>query len=427
MSRAATRRAALTERPAKLLLVIGSLCLFGPLCIDMYLPALPKIAGDLHTGTSAVQLSLTSCLVGIAVGQVVVGPLSDRYGRKRPLAVGLVLFIIASLACAVAPGVAVLSLCRLLQGIGGAAGIVTANAIVRDLFSGNRAARFFSRLMLVIGLGPVLAPQIGAELLRVSSWRGVFVALMILGVVLLVTAMSELPETLPRELRNGGDFAHILSSMRQVVSDRRFLANALCCGLGFGAVFSYVSGSSFILENIYGLSPQRFSLVFAANACGLVATSQVNARLIGRFSPSQMLSVGVIMLGAGAFWLVMTVLFDPKQLVAILAPLFLIVMSVGLLAPNATALALNDFPDSAGSASAVLGVLQFSIGALAAPLVGLAGNRDARPMAVLIAVLAAGAGACRLWSAAQTSAMTQSGDLDRHVYEAPRVEEPPLM
>jgi DHA1 family bicyclomycin/chloramphenicol resistance-like MFS transporter len=321
--------------------------------------------------------------------------------------------------------VVLLTICRLMQGIGGAAGIVTANAIVRDLYSGNRAAKFFSRLMLVIGLGPVLAPQIGAELLRISSWRGVFIALMILGVVLLVTAMSELPETLAPELRNGGDFAHILGNMRQVISDRRFLANALCCGLGFGAVFSYVSGSSFILENIYGLSPQRFSLVFAANACGLVATSQVNARLIGRFNPSQMLSAGVIMLGAGGFWLLMTVLFEPRQLIAVLAPLFLIVMSVGLLAPNATALALNDFPDSAGSASAVLGVLQFSIGALVAPLVGLGGNHDARPMAVLIAALAVAAGCCRVWSARQASAGVFPIGLDRRVFDVPAVDDPP--
>ena len=431
-SRAAARRAALTERPAKLLLVIGSLCLFGPLCIDMYLPALPKIADDLHSSTSSVQLSLTSCLVGIAVGQVVVGPLSDRFGRKRPLTLGLLLFIFASSACAVSPGVVLLTICRLLQGIGGAAGIVTANAIVRDLFSGNRAAKFFSRLMLVIGLGPVLAPQIGAELLRISSWRGVFVALSILGVLLLISATTELPETLPHELRNNGDFAHILRSMRQVIADRRFLANALCCGLGFGAVFSYVSGSSFILENIYGLSPQGFSLVFAGNACGLVLASQVNARLIGRYSPSQMLSMGVVMLGIGACWLVMTVQFDPKQLIAILAPLFVIVMSVGLLAPNATALALNDFPESAGSASAVLGVLQFSIGALVAPLVGLEGNHNAGPMAILITALAIGAGSCRAWSArlnASSSSLTPTSsviDLSDSVFETPSLGEPPL-
>jgi MFS transporter, DHA1 family, multidrug resistance protein len=369
----------------------------------MYLPALPTIGIDLHAATSSVQLSLTACLVGIAAGQIVVGPLSDRCGRKRPLAIGLLVFIGASLACAVAPSVVVLTAFRFLQGIGGAAGIVSSNAVVRDLFSGVRAARFFSRMFLVIGIGPVLAPQIGAELLRISSWRGVFVALSILGAVLLVVAMSELPETLLLERRRRGGLSETLSGMRQVLSNRSFLANALCCGFGFGAVFCYVSGSSFILENLYGLSPQHFSLIFAGNACGLVAASQINARLVSRLGPSRMLNAGVITLGIGALWLVLTVLFAPKSLLTILLPLFLVVTSVGLVAPNATALALNDFPDTAGSASAVLGVLQFSVGALVAPLVGLDGNHDARPMAVLIAILAIASGTCRAWSSVRTS------------------------
>jgi DHA1 family bicyclomycin/chloramphenicol resistance-like MFS transporter len=393
------RRATLAERPKQLLLVVGSLCTFGPLCVDMYLPALPRIGIDLHASPSAVQLSLTACLVGIAIGQVIVGPLSDRFGRKRPLGLGIVLFVVASLASAFASDIAVLTGFRLLQGIGGAAGIVTANAVVRDLFSGIAAARFYSLLVLVIGVGPVAAPQIGAELLRISSWRGVFVALAIAGSVLLVVALHALPETLPPERRKSGGIFDALRGMRMVVGNSPFLANALACGLGFGAVFSYVSGSSFVLENLYGLSPQRFSLIFAANACGLVAASQVNARLVARYGPSRMLSAGVLTLLAGACWLLVTVLVGGHHLSLVLPPLFVVVTSVGLVAPNATALAVNDFPDAAGSASAVLGVLQFSIGAIAAPLVGLGGSHDALPMAVLIAVLALGAGGCRIWSA----------------------------
>lgn len=399
LTRGARRRVRLPERPAKLLLVIGSLCVFGPLCVDMYLPALPRIGTDLHAGTSAVQLSLTTCLIGIALGQVIVGPLSDRFGRKRPLAIGISLFVASSIVCAVAPSIAVLTVFRALQGIGGAAGIVTSNAVVRDLYSGVRAARFFSRLLLVIGLGPVLAPQIGAELLRISSWRGVFVALALLGSALLATSMSELPETLPPERRQTGGMVSSLRAMREVLADRAFLANALCAGLGFGAVFCYVSGSSFVLENLYGLSPQQFSLVFAANACGLIAASQLNARLVGRLGPQRMLTGGVGVLLLGALWLIFTVLFAPRALATVFPPLFVVVTSVGLVAPNASALAMNDFPDSAGSASAVLGVLQFGTGALVAPLVGLGGSRDALPMASLIVVLALGSSGCRLWSA----------------------------
>lgn len=405
-SRSARRRAVLTERPGRLLLVVGLLCLFGPLCIDMYLPALPRISKDLHTSTSSVQLSLTACLVGIAVGQVLIGPVSDRYGRKRPLGIGLVLFIGASLACAFAPGIAVLTACRLMQGIGGSAGIVIANAVVRDLFSGARAATFFSRIFLVIGIGPVLAPQIGAEILRISSWRGVFVTLSIFGAVLLVMAMTELPETLPHDRRHSGGLPATLSSMRLVLQSRPFLANALCCGLAFGSLFAYISGSSFILENLYGLSPQGFSILFAANAVGLIGASQCSARFVSRVGPSRMLSAGVVILVGGALGLLLVVLTMPRALAAVIPPLFLIVTSLGLIAPNATALALNDFPDSAGSASAVLGVLQFGTGALIAPLVGIGGSHDALPMALLVTALAAGAVACRVGSSASRAPLT---------------------
>ena len=403
-SRSARRRAVLTERPGRLLLVVGLLCLFGPLCIDMYLPALPRLSTDLHASTSSVQLSLTACLVGIAAGQILIGPLSDRYGRRRPLGIGLVLFIGASLACAFAPGIAVLTACRLMQGIGGSAGIVIASAVVRDLFSGVRAATFFSRLFLVIGVGPVLAPQIGAELLRVSSWRGVFVTLSIFGAVLLVMAMTELPETLPLDRRHRGGLAATLRSMRLVLVNRPFLASALCCGLAFGSVFAYVAGSSFILENLYGLSPQGFSIVFAANAVGLIAASQFSARFVSRVGPSRTLSAGVTTLVGGALWLLLVVLVLPRELAAVVPPLFLIVTSLGLIGPNATALALENFPHSAGSAAAVLGVLQFGIGALVAPLVGIGGSHDALPMALLVMSLATGAVACRVWSRASVAA-----------------------
>ena len=202
------------QAPPSSLLVVGSLCVFGPLCVDMYLPALPKIGSDLRASTSSVQLSLTACLVGIAVGQILIGPLSDRFGRKHPLAIGLLLFIGASLACAFSPGIAVLTSFRFLQGIGGAAGIVTSNAVVRDLFSGVRAAHFFSRLLLVIGLGPVLAPQIGAELLPDFVLAGRFCLSAFSGSVLLVLAMTELPETLPPERRHAGGLEGILTCGR---------------------------------------------------------------------------------------------------------------------------------------------------------------------------------------------------------------------
>jgi DHA1 family bicyclomycin/chloramphenicol resistance-like MFS transporter len=379
------------------------LTLFGPLAIDMYLPALPRISSDLRASTSSVQLSLTACFVGLAVGQLVIGAASDRFGRKRPLGVGLLLFIGASLACAFAPGIALLIACRVLQGIGGSAGMVISTAVVRDLFSGTLAAVFFSRIFLVMGVGPLLAPQIGAELLRVSSWRGIFVALAILGAVLLTLVLTELPETLAPHRRQHGGLSATRRSVRALLADRPFLANALCGGFAIGVAFAYVAGSSFVLENLYGLSPQAYGLVFAANGMGVVAASQANARLVVSVGPARMLSVGVVALLSAAVWLLLAVLAMPGDLAAVLPPLLFVTASFALIGSNTRALALNDFPNSAGSASAILGVIQFAIGALVAPLVGISGSHDALPMAVVITCLAAAALACRIWTPPSTA------------------------
>ena len=332
-------------RKRRFLLMVGGLSLFGPLCIDMYLPALPRIASDLHSSASGVQLSLTSCLVGLALGQLLIGPLSDRHGRRPPLFVGLALFIVSSFVCAAAPSTLVLVLLRFCQGFGGAAGIVVARAIVRDLHSGVAAARFFSMLMLVTGAGPVLAPQIGAELLRLTSWRGVFVVLGVSGSLLLAMAALRLPETLPlRRAADGGGLRVTIRAMRTVATSRTFVANALACGLGFGAIFAYVSGSSFVMEDVYHLSPQLFGLVFAFNACGLVATGQVNARIVGRFGSARLLTFGLVALASGGVAALVVVASGGLGLAALIACLFVTVSCNGLVGPNAMALALNDFP-----------------------------------------------------------------------------------
>jgi DHA1 family bicyclomycin/chloramphenicol resistance-like MFS transporter len=314
-----------------------------------------------------------------------IGPLSDRLGRRPPLFAGLALFVVASFVCAAAPTTTVLILLRFGQGFGGAAGIVIARAIVRDLHSGVAAARFFSMLMLVTGAGPVLAPQIGAELLRLTSWRGVFVVLGVSGSLLLVMAVVRLPETLPVELRDGGGLRTTLRSMHTVATSRIFVANTLACGLGFGAIFAYVSGSSFVMEDVYHLSPQVFGLLFALNACGLVAAGQVNARIVGRFGSPRLLTVGLCALAAGGVAALLVVSIGGLGLAGLVPCLFVTVTCNGLVGPNAMALALNDFPDAAGSASALLGVLQFGIGAAVAPLVGIAGSHNALPMVIAMA------------------------------------------
>lgn len=368
-----------------MILIVGSLTAFGPLCIDMYLPALPRISHDLHTSASAVQLSLTACLIGLALGQVLIGPLSDRLGRRRPLFFGLAAFILASVACALAPGILVLIGLRFVQGVGGAAGLVIAQAIVRDQYAGTTAARFFSVLILVTGAGPILAPQIGAVLLHLGSWRVLFVSLAGAGAALLAISAAKLPETLAVADRNVGGLSETLATMGKVATDREFLVNALAGSFGFGTVFAYVAGSSFALENVYGLSPQQFSLAFAFNAVGLIAGSQVNGRLVRTVGSPRLLTYGLFGLATAGLTFLVLVLTSTGGLTGILACMFAVMTSLGFVGPNATALALNDFPQSAGSASALLGLLRFSIGAAVAPLVGLRGSHDVLPLAVVMA------------------------------------------
>ncbi|MGH9920019.1 MAG: multidrug effflux MFS transporter, partial [Nitrososphaerales archaeon] len=342
----------------RLVLVIGGLSIFGPLCIDMYLPALPRISRDLHASTSDVQLTITACLVGIAIGQLVIGPISDREGRRGPLIVGICAFVLSSLACALVTNVYELDGLRFVEGLSGAAGIVIARAIVRDLFQGVRAARFFSTLMLVTGLGPILAPQFGAEILRITSWRGIFVALAIIASALLVSALLKVPETLPPERRSAGGLRATAQALSNVGRDREFLGYALVFTLGFGAVFAYVAGSPFVLQEIYGLSPQVFGLAFAINAGGLVLGSQVNGHLVHRLGSSPLLSFGLILMAVGGLLFLTAVSTHWIGLPLVLPSFFTSMFGLGFVGPNAMALAMQNHPSSAGAASALLGSAQ---------------------------------------------------------------------
>jgi DHA1 family bicyclomycin/chloramphenicol resistance-like MFS transporter len=376
----------------RLVVVVGGLSVFGPLCIDMYLPGLPDISRDLHASASDVQLTLTACLIGISLGQLLLGPVSDRLGRRPPLLAGLVAFVASSVACSFAPNIYALAGFRLIQGVGGAAGIVISRSIVRDLHSGVALVRFFSTLMLVTGLGPVLAPQIGSWVLSFTTWRGVFLVLAGFGATLLIVAWWRVPETWPRHLRPAGNLWSALGPMVAVGRDRIFLGYALACGLGMGGMFAYIAGSSFVLQNVYGLSPQIYGLVFALNACGLVAGAQVNGRVAGRIGSPTLLTAGLItMVVSGAVLLV--VVTTGGGLAWVITSLFVAMFGWGFVGPNAVALALERYPQSAGAASAVLGSFQFVVAAIAAPLAGVGGTADALPMAVLIlAAPAAGLG-----------------------------------
>ena len=379
-----------TRRRPALVIVLRLLTALGPFTIDLYLPALPQITGELHTNESAVQLTLTGTLIGLGVGQLVVGPLSDALGRRRPLFAGICVHVLASLLCAVAPGVFVLGALRVLQGFGAAAAAVIAMAVVRDHFTGHSAAATLSRLILVVGVSPLLAPTVGSQLLRWTDWRGVFLALALIGSAIGLIAALALPETLPDDRRRTGGFRTSLRDYRRLLHDRVFVGLVLVTGLSMAALFAYVAGSSFVLQEQFGFTEQQFGLAFAVNAIALIGSPQLNVVLLRRFAPERILHAALV---AGALLAVVLLGFTLTGvggLPGILVVLFLVLCAVGFRGPNATALALSRHGEAAGTAASLLGAVQFGVGGLAAPLVGLLGN-DAVAMAAVIALAAVAA------------------------------------
>ncbi|MFF5205414.1 multidrug effflux MFS transporter [Streptosporangium sp. NPDC000396] len=376
------------RRRGLLLLVLGALFAIGPLSIDMYLPALPAIAGEMGASQAQVQLTLTACLVGVSIGQIVTGPLSDVRGRRTPLLTGIAAYAAASLLCAFPPSVYGLIGFRLLQGIAGGAALVIVRAVVRDLYEGAAIARIFATLMLVSGLAPILAPIAGAQLLNHTSWRGVFVSLSAVGLVLLVAALAGVRETLPSDRRESGGLRRTFVTFWYLLRNRSFMASALTGGLGFGGMFAYISGSPFVLQGVYGASPQTFSLAFGLNAVGLTVSAQIGGRLAGRrVAPARLILTGLFISVSGAGTVFATA-FLGLPLAVLIAGLFVMMCGLGLVLPGAGALALAGQPQQvAGSASALMGVLQFAFGGIAAPLVGLAGAGSALPMATVLAGL----------------------------------------
>ncbi|MFJ6852042.1 Bcr/CflA family multidrug efflux MFS transporter [Streptomyces sp. NPDC091271] len=382
-----------TARRAGLLvtLVLGGLTALPPLSMDMYLPALPEVTDALHAPAATVQLTLTACLLGMALGQIVVGPMSDRWGRRKPLLLGMVVYVIATAICAVAPTAELLIGFRLLQGLAGAAGIVISRAVVRDLYDGDEMARFFSTLMLISGVAPVIAPVIGGQVLQFTDWRGIFVVLTLVGVLLTLVVWKWLHETLPAAQRHTGGVGDALRTMRGLLADRVFTGYMVAGSLAFAALFAYVSASPFVVQEIYGASPQTFSLLFGINSVGLIAVGQINGKLlVGRVSLDKALGFGlaVISVAAIALLLMTSGVFGEVGLVPVAAGLFVLMSAMGLAMPNTNTQALMRTRHAAGSASALLGTSQFLIGAIASPLVGIAGEKTAVPMAVVQVVCA---------------------------------------
>ncbi len=349
------------------LLVLGALSAFGPLSMDLYLPALPGLAADLGVSSSTAQLTMTSCMVGLAVGQFITGPLSDRFGRRRPLLIGVLVYAIASLLCAISPGAGVLIGLRLVQGLAGGAGIVIARAVVRDLYDTDAAARVFSMLMIVTGAAPVLAPVIGGQLLHVTSWRGLFVVLSLIGCVLLVASAITIHET--RRARPVIAAHSAIGDLRAVMQDPRFVGFMLVQAFASGMLFAYITMSAFVLQDQFGFSSQSFSFVFAINSVGLVAAGRFSAGLVGRVGPVRTLVIGATVGLAGAVMLLVgAALAVPVPVPVLLVVLFVTISSVSLTMPTATALGMHHHGDRAGTASGVLGLAQFGFGSVVGPL-----------------------------------------------------------
>lgn len=375
----------LTISRTRLLIVLGALCAIGPFAVDTYLPALPEIGEDLHASASHVQLTITTFLVGLAIGQLLAGPLSDRFGRRLPLIVGMSVFAAASLVCAAAPSVNVLIALRVLQGMAGGFGVVIARAVVRDVYADLEAAHFFSSLMLFFGLGPILAPVVGGALLLVSDWQGVFIFLALLGTALALIVVTRLPETLPAARRHTGGLPRALGNLRQLFGDRDLMSFAAPAGFAHAAMMAYIAASSFVFQDHFGVSAQVFAAIFAVNSAGMIAASRVGRRLMTTVGPAHLLRAGLLLHLFAAAALLVGVLSQVGFL-GVAIPCFLLVASLGLITPNALALGLDRHPEKAGAASGIFGMLQYLLGAAAAPLVGLSGSSPV-PMGIVIATL----------------------------------------
>jgi MFS transporter, DHA1 family, multidrug resistance protein len=378
--------------PRGTIVVLGCLAAIGPLSGDTYLPALPQIADAFAAPAVSVQLTLTASLFGLAVGQLLMGPLSDLWGRRRLLLGGLASYTLVSAACAMSTSLPMMTGLRFLQGLSGAAAVVLARAVVQDLWTGSAAARALSHVLVVFGIAPVVAPLLGSAVLEVTSWRGIFGVLSAAGAVLFVVVWARLGETLPPSRRTDGGLRQLPRVLAAVLGDRVFLAHTLTCGFAFGGMFAYLAGSPFVVQTLYGASATAYAVLFAVNAMGIALAGQVNARLLARMAPSRLLGYGLALHTAGAFFLLAAVTVGRHHgLIALLPPLFVVIASLGLIQPNATALALARFPRSAGSASSVLGALHFAIGASISPLVGLGEADSAVPLGVVIAATATAA------------------------------------
>ena len=367
------------------IVVLGALVALGPFTIDLYLPAFPVVAQELRASESAVQLTLTATMIGFGLGQLVIGPWSDTIGRRLPLIVATTVHVGASLGVAFAPDITWVLVFRVLQGVGAAGGSVVAMATVRDLFGGQPLVRMLSRLALVSGLAPILAPVIGSQLMLWFDWRGLFIALAGYGVVIVVLAALLIAETLPRERRRVKGHSTTAQRYRSVLSDRVFIGVALIAGLMFSGLFAYLSSSSFVFQSVYGFDAQQYGLLFAVNSLGLAIASQIASRLMRRFAPPKILAVSLPVMAVAGFLAALAAFLD-LGLVPLVVCTFVFLTCAGLSFPCIQVTALAPHGAEAGTAAALLGAINVGFASIAAPVVGAFGTATAVPMGLAMGI-----------------------------------------
>jgi MFS transporter, DHA1 family, multidrug resistance protein len=388
--------------------ILALLVVLGPASMDLYLPVLPALARDLGSSTSSAQLTMTTCLLGLALGQVIAGPVSDRYGRRRPLIVGLVTFVLASALCVFSTSVAALIAFRLVQGLAGAVGLVIAQAAGRDIYAGTQLTRYYGRIVVLSGLAAIVAPVIGGQLATLLNWRGFFVILAAIGGVVLLSIFFWFPETLPIPDRVTGGARSTGGHLRTLLRDRLFVGAMLSSALTAAAYFAYLAGASFVLQDIYAMSPAAYSLVFGLNAAGFALFGFLGGRAAERWSERLAFILGLAIIAAGAGGLFTTALLHLPLPFAIVS-FFAVAAGAAAVSPPATSLALADYPQFAGTASSVLGVTRFAAGGLAAPLVGIAGSMTMIPLGVVTMVSTALAAVAYAWLVRKATGPTPSG------------------
>lgn len=375
--------------PLRLLLILGGLSAFGPLAIDLYLPAFPAIARSFITDTEHVQLSLAVYFVGLALGQVFYGPIADRFGRRKPLLFGIGVFSLASLACALAPTLEWLLVARFFQALGGCAGMVVNRAVVRDLCSPIESAKVFSKLMLVMGIAPILAPLAGGWLMLAGGWRSIFGFLMLFSAAFWLLVLLRLPETLPADGPRS-QLSSALGRYGRLLREPEFMFHALTGGMAMAGMFAYIAGSPFVFIQLYGIPAEHYGWLFGINSAGFILAAQFNSRFLRRRTPLQLLRTTTVLFMFSTLALPLIALAQTESLWPLMVPLFFCMAILALVVPNSSACALAGQGHQAGVASALMGTMQFTVAGLVSAAVGALHDGTALPMAAMIALCGVG-------------------------------------